>query len=146
MEEPVHLNGQAAVATLANGKADPPVNGTPNGDGDGTNSGAQTPARIEPEAATRGDANAAGEAKMRSCRAFILNLSHTGALLVSETAPVEGQSMWVRLDGPETSDWVEGSVRAVSKREPGKFLIRYVFRDACPYAFFKAAVYGEFGK
>jgi hypothetical protein len=144
--ESVHLEGQAAVSTPTRGNADPPVNGTLNGNGDRTNSGAQTPARVEPEATPRSDANASSEAKMQSCRAFILDLSHTGALLVCDAAPVEGQSVWVRLDGPETSAWVEGSLRGVSIREPGKFLVRLAFRDACPYDFFKAAVYGGFGK
>ena len=82
---------------------------------------------------------------MQTCKARILDISQTGIALLTQATPREGQSVWVRLDGAAGSDWVEGTVRGVSQREPGMFQVRLSFRDGCPYDFFKIAVYGVGG-
>ncbi len=91
------------------------------------------------------DPNSSAEPIMQSCQARILDISYTGIRLLSEAIPREGQTVWVRLDGSPVTDWVEGTVRGVSQREPGRFQVRISFRVACPYDFFKTAVYGSRG-
>lgn len=126
------LRGHAAHSPLANGKAATPAP-------------ANTRAAAAPErepVESRPAVQTKGEPIMQHCRARILDLSQTGISLISEAIPPENQPAWVRLDGPQASDWVEGTVRGISQRDPGRFLVRLAFRDGCPYDFFKAAVYG----
>jgi hypothetical protein len=78
---------------------------------------------------------------LRSCNAQILDLSQSGMSLLSEARPIEGQPVWVRLQEPNTTEWVEAQLRGVTVKEHGKFLVRLMFREACPYDFFKTAVY-----
>jgi hypothetical protein len=80
---------------------------------------------------------------MRSCGARILDISYTGVSLVSEAPLNGGQVIYVRLEGPETTEWVECVLRGVSPREDRTYLVRLAFRETCPYDFFKAAVYGK---
>jgi hypothetical protein len=91
-------------------------------------------------------AKAAAEPQMLTCRARILDISQTGISVLSEAIPLEGQPVWVRLDGTSVVDWVEGSVRGVTPKDASGFLVRLAFRQGCPYDFFKVAVYGEGGR
>ena len=82
--------------------------------------------------------------QMRSCGALVLDVSYTGISLVSEATPRGGQTVFVRLERPQPSAWVEGVVRSIATRERiDDLLVRLAFREPCPYEFFKTAVYGQ---
>jgi hypothetical protein len=81
-------------------------------------------------------------AVLRTCGALMLDLSHTGALFLSEAPPPAHKPLWVRLEGPVASEWLETRLVAITSHQPGSYLVRVAFRDSCPYDFFKQVVYG----
>lgn len=87
-------------------------------------------------------ADDAPAAVLRSCGALMLDLSQTGALLLSEAPPPAGQPIWIRLEDAVTTEWIETSLAGISAHEPGSYLVRVAFRESCPYDLFKQIVYG----
>lgn len=74
--------------------------------------------------------------------AKIMNLSTTGALLqVQEEIPL-GVPIWLRLDEPEPTNWLEGLVLRTEKLRGTERHLRVTFRESCPYEFFKATING----
>jgi hypothetical protein len=128
---PAGLNRHAASPALAGGKAEPAHAAKPQAG----------PPALREKAEPRREPSGNGEPQMLSCPARILDISHTGISLVSEFAPPEGQPLWVRLDGLEPSDWIEGTLAGLSRRDADKHLVRIRFTQGCPYDVFKAIVY-----
>jgi hypothetical protein len=77
----------------------------------------------------------------RISRARLLNLSQTGALVLSEAVPPAGVRVWLRLDTPQITDWVEVVLKGSAPAAAGSHRLRLAFREACPYGLFKAVVY-----
>jgi len=73
--------------------------------------------------------------------AKLVNVSVTGALVHPAELPPPGQPFWLRLDDPSSPDWIEAKI-VEGKDRVGEKTLRLTFKDACPYAFFKAAVNG----
>jgi pSer/pThr/pTyr-binding forkhead associated (FHA) protein len=86
---------------------------------------------------------------MKSCtsRALLLDISQTGMLILSETRPPAGLPIWLRLETPRVTEWVEVVVIGASIADDGggAHQVRLSFRDACPYDFFKVVVYSKRG-
>jgi hypothetical protein len=82
---------------------------------------------------------------MKSCSsgARLLDISQTGALVLSEAVPPANQRVWLRLKSPQVTDWVEVVLKGESPepQETHRHRVRLAFRETCPYDFFKAAVY-----
>lgn len=85
----------------------------------------------------------------RQVESRIVNLSQTGALLaMAAPLPAEQQPVWVRLEEPTVTDWVDAMVVRVSRSltsrltGQGTCLARVRFLPTCPYDFFKCAVHG----
>jgi hypothetical protein len=76
----------------------------------------------------------------------ILNVSTTGLLLQVVESPPEHAKVWVRLEEPNPTDWVEADVVRVESRWGEPKTARLRFRESCPYDIFKAAVNGFAGK
>ncbi len=71
-----------------------------------------------------------------------MDVSLGGSSIASSDLPPEDRPVWIRLDGPAPTDWVEASVLGVSTLGRGPHHVRVAFREHCPYDFFKAAVSG----
>jgi hypothetical protein len=85
----------------------------------------------------------------RQVDARIVNLSQSGILLAAECSLPEGrQPVWLRLQEPRVTDWVDAVVlrtsRSLKLRLTGRgtCLARLQFLPTCPYDFFKCAVHG----
>jgi hypothetical protein len=78
----------------------------------------------------------------RYSTARLVNLSVSGALLQPKELPPVGQPFWLRLDDPDTPEWIEAKIVEVKDPMLGEKVLRLVFKQDCPYAFFKAAVNG----
>src|SRR3954465_4108204 len=85
----------------------------------------------------------------RQVDARIVNLSHTGALLIAQSIlPSEQRPVWVRLQEPCVTEWIDAIVvrtaRSLKSRLTGNgtCLVRLRFLPTCPYDFFKCAVHG----
>jgi PilZ domain-containing protein len=74
--------------------------------------------------------------------AKIMNLSTTGALLQVRADVALGGPYWVRLEQPESTNWLEGEVLRTEKIRGDERHLRMTFRESCPYEFFKAAING----
>jgi hypothetical protein len=128
-----HQNGRASVPAVAGAKALAAPAAEPKA----------SPPALREKTETRSEPRNNGEPRMLNCCARIQDISHTGVSLRSEAAPPVGQSVWVRLDGLEPSDWVEGSLVSPAPGGPGGYHVRIRFHQACPYDFFKATVYSK---
>lgn len=80
--------------------------------------------------------------QFRTSLALLLDVSLTGALLVADEVPKESTPAWICLQSAGQTDWVKGRVLGVIRTWLGPHKVRLVFEGTCPYAFFKAAVYG----
>ncbi len=72
----------------------------------------------------------------------LINISHGGAKLIAELPPPRRSSVWVCLDGPRRTEWIEAEVIQVIRRPDQSAEVRIAFRELCPYTFFEVAVYG----
>src|SRR5262249_21910570 len=76
--------------------------------------------------------------RTRESRATLINVSSVGAFVIADEMPAKNRAVWVRLEGPTPSDWVEArGVRGLRSRKLG-----LEFGKPCPYDFFKAATQG----
>jgi len=81
----------------------------------------------------------------RSVESTLCDISLGGGAALATSAPTVGAVLWFRLQGDETSPWVEARVVSVAKTGFlgfGRRLIRWQFPDPCPYQIFKAAIQG----
>jgi hypothetical protein len=81
----------------------------------------------------------------RSSAVRLLDISQTGLMVLSEAVPPAGGRLWLRLEAPEVTDWVEVILKGSTPEVPGVHRVRLAFRDACPYDIFKAVVYKKSG-
>jgi hypothetical protein len=79
--------------------------------------------------------------RARKSIAQLLDISQTGMLILSDAAPPDGQRLWLRLESPQVTDWVEVVVKGASPETDGVHRVRLAFQETCPYDFFKAALY-----
>jgi pSer/pThr/pTyr-binding forkhead associated (FHA) protein len=87
------------------------------------------------------------EETRKSCvsRGRLLDISQTGMLVLSPTVPPADQRVWLRLESPQPTDWVEVVVKGTSPEGHGAHRVRLAFRESCPYDFFKVALYRKPG-
>ena len=80
----------------------------------------------------------------RAVEAVLLNISKGGVLVQAETPPPRRSVVWICLEGPRRTEWVEGKTLEVGKERIASSTseIRIMFDDICPYAFFEVAVFG----
>jgi pSer/pThr/pTyr-binding forkhead associated (FHA) protein len=81
----------------------------------------------------------------RVSSARFLDISQTGALVLSEAVPPSGERLWLRLETPQVTDWVEVVLKGSTPHASGAHRVRLAFREACPYDIFKAVVYTKPG-
>jgi predicted component of type VI protein secretion system len=81
----------------------------------------------------------------RVSSARLVDISQTGVLVLSEAVPPPGERLWLRLETPQVTDWVEVVLKGSTPQAPGAHRVRLAFRDACPYDIFKAVVYTKPG-
>jgi hypothetical protein len=79
--------------------------------------------------------------KVCSSAARLLDISQTGMLVLSETVPPADGQVWLRLESPQPSGWIEVLIKGATAAGPGMHRVRLAFRDTCPYDLFKAVVY-----
>jgi hypothetical protein len=75
--------------------------------------------------------------------AEVVDISQTGMAVLGVEIPRPHQKIWLRLEQPHPTDWVEVVLKGATQPVPGRHLIRLAFTQACPYDFFKAALYGK---
>jgi hypothetical protein len=66
-------------------------------------------------------------------------------LVISTAVPPADQRVWLRLESPRSTDWVEVVMKGSSPEVHGAHRIRLAFRESCPYDFFKLALYRKPG-
>jgi pSer/pThr/pTyr-binding forkhead associated (FHA) protein len=83
------------------------------------------------------------EETMKACSspARLVNISQTGVLVLSESVPPADAQVWLRLETPQPSDWIEVVIKGAIPADAGMYRVRLAFREACPYDLFKALVY-----
>jgi pSer/pThr/pTyr-binding forkhead associated (FHA) protein len=81
----------------------------------------------------------------RVSSARLVDISQTGALVLSEAVPPPGGRIWLRLETPQITDWVEVVLKGSTPEAPGTHRVRLAFREACPYDIFKLVVYKKPG-
>jgi hypothetical protein len=79
----------------------------------------------------------------RRTAAWILNISASGCLVVSDLPPPTDRSIWLRLDNPAVPDWTEARLVDLPSNRDGIYAARLVFRGTCPYALMKAVAFGS---
>jgi hypothetical protein len=75
----------------------------------------------------------------RSTRVILLNICSGGALILMEEKPVLDRPMWIRLEDPLKSDWLE----AIPVRIGESHEVEVHFSDPCPRVFLWAATRGK---
>ena len=75
----------------------------------------------------------------RGTRVILLNICSDGALLLMEAEPVLGRRMWIRLEDPVKSDWLE----AIPVRYGKSHEVEVHFSHPFPRGFLWAATHGE---
>ena len=81
----------------------------------------------------------------RTCGARLLDISQTGLLVLSADRPPADTRIWLRLETPQVTDWVEVVVKGTTPATDGAHRLRLAFREACPYDFFKTVLYKKPG-
>jgi hypothetical protein len=81
--------------------------------------------------------------KQRFMDAEVVDISQTGMAVLGVEIPHPDQKIWLRLEQPYSTDWVEVVLKGSTEPVPGRHLIRLAFAQTCPYDFFKAALYGK---
>src|SRR5579871_6023635 len=79
----------------------------------------------------------------RKSPATLLNISQGGVKVIAEVPPPRRSTVWICLDGPRRTEWVEAEVLQVTRLVDGTAQVRMAFREICPYTFFEVAVYGS---
>jgi hypothetical protein len=69
----------------------------------------------------------------------IIDVSNAGLAALSAVVPPRGERIWFRLEDDPGVEWVEISVVG-SSPSGSQHLVRFAFRDNCPYDLFKALV------
>ena len=75
--------------------------------------------------------------------AQLVNISEGGVLIYMERAPVQGQLVWMRLEGTSTPRSLAAKVldsRWVTLRR--RWVVRLAFQQSCPSDFYETAVFG----
>ncbi len=87
--------------------------------------------------------SAAQERPRTIIRARILDISQTGLQIRSTAPPPTGTRLWIRLESSRPTEWVEVVLKGVSPEPRGTFhyRVRLMFREACPYDFFKILIH-----
>ena len=75
----------------------------------------------------------------RGTRVILLKICSDGALLLMEAKPVLGRPMWIRLEDPVKSDWLE----AIPVRYGKSHEVEVHFSHPCLRVFLWAATHGE---
>lgn len=83
--------------------------------------------------------------RSRTCGARLLDISQTGLLVLSAEVPPADGRIWIRLEGPHVTDWVEVVIKGTTAATDGAHRLRLAFRDVCPYDVFKAVLYKKPG-
>ena len=73
--------------------------------------------------------------------ARLLDISQTGVLVLSAKVPPIDRRIWLRLESPQITDWVEVELKGASAADPETHQVRLAFRESCPYDFFKTVLY-----
>ena len=71
----------------------------------------------------------------------MVDVSHAGLAVLSPVVPPHGERVWFRLDHEQESDWVELSAVGNAPAGSGHHLVRFAFRETCPYDLFKTLVF-----
>jgi hypothetical protein len=79
----------------------------------------------------------------RKARALLVDISHGGLKLISESPPPRKTSIWICVAGAHETEWVEGETLEVIRRNDGTGEVRVKFREVCPYAFFEVVAFGQ---
>lgn len=79
----------------------------------------------------------------RRSPATLIDISQGGAKIIAEIAPPRRSTVWICLDGPRRTEWVEAEVIEVIRLRDNTAEVRMAFREICPYTFFEVAVYGH---
>jgi hypothetical protein len=89
------------------------------------------------------------EAENCESTARLINISSSGALVLAEKRPARGRAVWLRLEVPVATEWVEATIVRIVK-VPGvlwfrktAYLVRICFKEPCPYHLFKLATHGH---
>lgn len=77
------------------------------------------------------------EGSTRASVGQLKDISQGGAAFVAEGRPPDRQVVWVRLEEPVRSDWVQARVARIDGAEAG-----LEFAGECPFDFFHAASLG----
>ena len=71
----------------------------------------------------------------RSTRVILLNISSDGASILTDEKPGLDRPMWIRLEDPVKSDWLE----AIPVRYGESHEVEVHFSHPCPIGFLRAA-------
>src|SRR3954470_12302450 len=82
---------------------------------------------------------------MRTASARLRDISLAGGSALVESPPPKGTLVWFRLQSDLYSNWLGAYIIGVSRTGVlgrGPRLVRWRFRETCPYEIFKAAIEG----
>jgi len=71
----------------------------------------------------------------------IVDISQAGLAVVSPVSPPLGERVWFRLDQELSLDWIELIAVGSAAAGDGNQLVRFSFRETCPYDLFKSLVF-----
>lgn len=80
--------------------------------------------------------------EFRQTRAMIVDISQNGMSLVTIESPVHQGEVFISIEIPSPSEWMEARLIERISTEHGTHQIRLLFIQPIPYDLFKAAVYG----
>lgn len=88
---------------------------------------------------------ATAQGGMKTCHSIgnVVDISQMGVAVLCDDVPRPAARIWLRLERPQPTDWVEVDLKGVTRSAQGSYLVRLAFRELCPYNLFKAAVYGR---
>jgi hypothetical protein len=81
--------------------------------------------------------------QQRLMHAEVVDISQHGMSVLCAEVPRSDRKIWLRLDQPDSTEWVEVVLKGFSQPAPEVHLIRLAFLQACPYEFFKAVIYSK---
>jgi hypothetical protein len=79
--------------------------------------------------------------EFREIAAWILNISASGCLVAADAPGPTDRPIWLRLDAPACSRWVDVRIMGHQSTDAGILASRLVFRGACPYDLMKAVAF-----
>ncbi|MDR3632427.1 MAG: FHA domain-containing protein [Isosphaeraceae bacterium] len=77
----------------------------------------------------------------RTVAVSMVDVSHAGLAVLSPIVPPRGERVWFRLDNEQAVDWVELSAVGAAPGGGGQHIVRFAFRETCPYDLFKILVF-----